>query len=79
MLETMLHSNTKYHFELIISFRNKDVKHMRVMQAHESVASFASAYSLGKTESAAALNLMHHVPKEIKRKLEALVRSSKRP
>lgn len=48
---------------------------MCFVEAHESVANFASAYSLGKTESAAALNLMYQVPAVIKLKLASLVRS----
>ena len=45
-------------------------------QAQESVANFASAYSLGKTESAAALNLLNKIPKAIKDKLASLVRTA---
>ena len=52
-----------------------DEKHARWVQAHESVANFASAYSLGKTESAAALNLLNNIPKGIKDRLASLVRT----
>lgn len=44
-------------------------------QAHENVAAFASAYSLGKTESAAALNLLNKIPKDVKQILTDLVRT----
>ena len=45
------------------------------MQAHESIANFASAYSLGITESAAALNLLNKIPPAIKMTLATLVRT----
>ena len=46
-------------------------------EAHESVASFAAAYSLGKQESAAAVNLLRWVPHDIKEGLTLLVRRVK--
>ena len=43
-------------------------------QAHESVSAFAQAYSLGEKESAAAVNLLKHIPTNIKEALTELVR-----
>lgn len=43
-------------------------------KAHEKASAFASAYQIGKTESAAACNLLHKVPKVIRAKLTDLVR-----
>ena len=43
-------------------------------KAQESVASFATAFNLGKAESAAALNLLHEVHAEVKDALTELVR-----
>lgn len=43
-------------------------------QNHDSIASFAAAYSLGKQESAAAVNLLGKIPGEIKDALTLLVR-----
>ena len=45
------------------------------MEAQESVANLAMAYSLGKMESSAAINLLHKIPKEIVATLTRLVRS----
>ena len=44
------------------------------LQAHETAASFAAAYSLGKQESTAAVNLLRWVPVDIKDGLTTLVR-----
>lgn len=43
-------------------------------QAHESVSSFAQAYSLGEKESAAAINLLKFIPQDVKESLTELVR-----
>ena len=43
-------------------------------QAHESVSAFAQACSLGEKESAAAVNLLKHIPTNIKEALTELVR-----
>ena len=48
--------------------------HALPSQVHETAASFAAAYSLGKQESAAAVNLMRWVPADIKEGLTVLVR-----
>ena len=43
-------------------------------KAYESVSQFAAAYQLGATESAAAVNLLRHVPPSVKTRLTKLVR-----
>ncbi|CAL1126014.1 unnamed protein product [Cladocopium goreaui] len=43
-------------------------------EAHESVSAFAQACSLGEKESAAAVNLLKHIPTNIKEALTELVR-----
>ena len=48
-------------------------------QAHESVASFAQAYSLGEKESSAAVNLLKFIPPNIKDGLTELVRTPGNP
>lgn len=45
------------------------------MEAQETVANLAMAYSLGKMESSAAINLLHKIPKEVVATLTRLVRS----
>ena len=44
-------------------------------QAWESSTSFAAAYSLGRCEAEAALNLMSHVPNSIVWRLTEIVRT----
>ena len=44
-------------------------------QAHESVSAFAKAYALGEKESAAAVNLLQHIPPNVKEALTELVRT----
>lgn len=44
------------------------------LEAYESVASFATAYSIGKVESKAAINLLRNIPQQTKEGLTELVR-----
>ena len=46
------------------------------MEAHENASKFASAYALGPMESGAAINLLRHIPKDVKTILTNLVRTS---
>lgn len=43
-------------------------------KANEAIASHIAAYSLGKQESTAAINLLQKIPGEIKESLTLLVR-----
>jgi hypothetical protein len=43
-------------------------------EVNESISAFASAYSLGEKESAAAINLLKHIPAHIREYITELVR-----
>lgn len=45
------------------------------MEAQETVANLAMAYSLGKMESTAAINLLHKIPTDVVATLTRLVRN----
>ncbi|CAL1168291.1 unnamed protein product [Cladocopium goreaui] len=47
---------------------------IKSLEAHQSVSAFAAAYQLGEKESAAAVNLLKHIPKDTKDALTELVR-----
>ncbi|CAJ1431132.1 unnamed protein product, partial [Effrenium voratum] len=44
------------------------------LQATDSVNQFAAAYNVGRFEAGAAINLLKHVPHEVKNRLQSLVR-----
>lgn len=47
--------------------------HLSTWQVHDSAATFAAAYCLGKQESGAAINLLKFVPQRVKEGLTLLV------
>ena len=49
--------------------------HSYFAQGFESAAAFASAYSIGKTEAAAAVNLLNHISAPVREKLQQLART----
>lgn len=46
------------------------------MQAFDTASTFAAAYSIGKAEASAALNLLKKVPPDVRDKLQGLVRTA---
>lgn len=48
------------------------------VKATDSVNQFAAAYNVGRFEAGAAINLLKHVPHEVKNRLQSLVRTVSR-
>ena len=67
------------------TLRNLEVQfrkdQMCSVQAHEKASTMAAAYCIGRTESAAAIALLHKIPAPIVSKLTQVVRcdSQRRP
>ncbi|CAJ1353318.1 unnamed protein product [Effrenium voratum] len=74
---------------LVASYKNLDlsfaVVHVTIVEADdsaiafESAAAFATAYSVGKAEAGAALNLLNNIPDHIRDRLWELARTHSMP